>query len=263
MTSVNSFGLRIVFLTTIAIVVVAGCIKLITLGFSHSAIQAPSPTPQANLAPIASAAPSPQQSLSPELLAQMSNFAKDTSSKVGPVTKKYVESLPKDASASDVLNPTTMSTYVSNNQGQLLQPLPAGTVLQTSTSGKAAIKAYLDAISPTQNKKLQNVTGDAIVTAFQKQESGEDTQALAAVLSSIQSNFSLLKAIRVPKEALELHTTLLQATQALVTNIQRIQTFKDDQINGLIGLKSISDLDAVYNSISSQISVLEKKYNLQ
>jgi len=203
------------------------------------------------------------QSLSPELVKQMTEYASQKSKEVGPVTKKYVESLPKEQSKEQVLGESTIATYIDSNRGILLPELPAGTVKLSTASGKTAIKTYLDQISPAQNKKIQNITGDAIGTAFQNEQSGQDPKALTPILASITANFDLLKGIATPKEAEVLQTKLLQATQALITNIQVIQSFKQDPISGLIGLKNISALDAVYTDISAQISALEKKYNLQ
>jgi hypothetical protein len=261
MTSINALGIRIAIIACISVTVLFGITKIFETAFSHTPIQQPSPTTQATTLPITN--PAPLQSLSPETLHQLANLAKQDSTKIGPETKKYVSSLPADAEQTKVLNPTTINSYVDTNKGQLLASLPSGLLKTSSSAGKTAIKTYLDAVSYTQNTKLQNITGDSIVTAFQKQESGEDVNALTPVLASVQSNYDILKAITVPKEAADIQTKILQATYALIINIQRVQTFKTDQINGLIGLKNISDLDPVFLDISTQITALEKKYNLQ
>ncbi len=261
MTSLNALGIRTIIIVLIGALIVFGTWKITTLAFSHVAIQQPSPSPELSTIPLLS--PSPEQSLSPELIKQLSTFSSTQSKTMGTETKKYVDSLPKDATQDQVLNQNTLNQYVSANQGDLLTPLPSGLLKTSNTSGKAAIKAYLDQISPAQNKKIQNITGDQISTAFQNEQSGTDPQALTPVLASINANFDIFKAILTPKEAAPLQTKLLQATHALVVNIQVMQSFKQDPISGLIGLKNVSDLDAVYADISTQISALEKKYNLQ
>lgn len=261
MTPINTLGIRVALTIVILFVVVFGVWKLAVLGFSHQNIEQASPAPQVSSQPLPS--PSPEQSLSPELLKQLSSFANTESKNIGPQTKKYVNSLPQDATQTQVLNQDSLNQYVASNKGDLLTPLPAGLLKLSNATGKTAIKAYLDQISPAQNKKLQNITGDTIAAAFQQEQSGDDTQALTPVLASITANFDIIKNISAPKEAEALQTKLLQATHALVVNIQAMQSFKQDPISGLIGLKNVSDLDAVYADISAQITALEKKYNLQ
>ena len=261
MTPVNALGIRTA-ITVITITAIAlGVWKLATLGFSHTAIQQESPSPIAEISP--SPSPSPVQSLSPELLDQMKKYAQSTGSNIGPETKKYVATLPKDATQAQVLDQKNLTTYVSANQGQLLPVLQPGTIKTSTATGKAAIKTYLDSISQAQNSKIKPVTGTDIVNAFQAQEGGTDANALAPILVNVQSNFDLFKAIATPQEAVPLQTKLLQATISLIQNIKLIQAFKTDQISGLIGLKNVSDLDGVYADIATQISALEKKYNLQ
>lgn len=261
MTPVNALGIRTAIIMVIITVIGIGVWKLTTLGFSHKAIEQTSPSPVAEISPNPS--PSPLQSLSPELLEQMKKYAQSTASNIGPETKKYVATLPKDATQAQVLDQKNLTTYVSANQGQLLPALEPGTLKTSKATGKTAIKTYLDSISQAQNKKLKSVTGTDIVTAFQKQVSGEDANALAPILDDVQANFDIFKTIATPKEAELLQTKLLQATISLIQNIKLIQSFKTDQISGLIGLKNVSDLDGVYADIATQISALEKKYNLQ
>ncbi|MEO6077634.1 MAG: hypothetical protein ABIP54_02515, partial [Candidatus Andersenbacteria bacterium] len=212
MTQTNSLGIRVVGGVIIGAIIVLGVSKLGIAGFSYKAVTAPSPTPD-HAPTLPSSAPT--ISLTPELAQKFSDLAKNNAEKVGPETKKYVESLPKEATQTQVLGANTVSNYIDNNKGQLLQDLPTGLLKTSSSTGKATVKTYLDTISYTQNKKLQNITGDSIITAFQRQESGEDSNALAPVLASIQSNYDILKAIIAPKEAADIQTKLLQATYAL------------------------------------------------
>lgn len=261
MTPINTLGIRVALIIIVLFVVGFGAWKLVVLGFSHQNIEQASPAPQRSSQPLPS--PSPEQSLSPELLKQLSSFANTESKNIGPQTKKYVSSLPQNATQTQVLNQDSLNQYVASHKGDLLTPLPAGLLKLSSSAGKVVVKAYLDQISPAQNKKLQNITGNAIAVAFQKEQSGEDTKALTPILTSITANFDILKNVSAPKETEALQTKLLQATHALVVNIKTMQSFKQDPISGLIGLKNVSDLDAVYADISTQITALEKKYNLQ
>lgn len=262
MTSVNALGIRTAIVILVITVACLGAWKALAFAFGHTPVSTPSPSPiVADNSPTP--APTPLQSLSPEVLAQMAKYAQKTSDNIGPQTKKYVATLPKDATQAQVLDQKNLTTYVDQNKGPLLPDLKPGTLKTSTLTGKTAIKTYLDSISLAQNKKLKPVTGTDIVNAFQKQVSGDDANALAPILANVQANFDIFKAIATPKEAEPLQTKLLQATISLITNIKLIQAFKTDQINGLIGLKSVSDLNAVYADIDTQIKALEKKYSLQ
>lgn len=261
MTSTNMLGVRIIAIMLITTGTIFGSYKLVSLAFSHTTVDQPSPSPIAQNIPIAS--PVPVQSFSPEFLKQMADFAKQKPIEIGPETKKYVSTLPKDATQGQVLGQSTITNYVDANKGRLLPELPSGTVKTTTATGKTAIQTYLDSISQSHNKKITLITGTDILNAFQKQESREDVLALTPILTKVQANYTILQTIKAPKEVVALHTKLLQATQSLVANILRLQSFKTDQINGLIGLKNISDLNPVFTDIANQISVLEKKYNLK
>ncbi len=270
MTSTNTLGLRIMGITLGIVVIGFTLFKGTAFVFSHKEITA-SPAPSAltdTPLPDIAFAPSSQTqqalpSFSPETEKQVADIVKKEAKNIGTQTKKYVSALPKDIEQPAVLNPKTLEQFINENKGQLLPDLPAGTVKISTTTGSDAIKKYLDSISPLQNKAIVPISGDTISLAFKKQQSGEDILALTPVRASIEKNFTLFKGFAVPKEAVALHTKLLQSSQALINNIGLLQAMKQDTVGGLIGLRNIADLDAVFTDISKQIVALEKKYNLK
>lgn len=217
------------------------------------ALPTPTITPQAFVSPV------PQESLDPQLAQELS-AAQQTL--VG-YTKKYIESLPADIPKDQVLDPKNIQAFIEKNKGALLPELRPGTVKTTTSAGKKAIQAYLDKISASHNKQVVPITGDAIITALGKQQSGEDANALSPILASLEKNFSLFTSIQVPKEAISLHTKLLQGTLSLIDNVKLLQQMRQDVIAGLIGQRNLTDLNDVFSRIATQIAALERKYGIK
>jgi hypothetical protein len=258
MNMINTIGIRIGGITLILVLLLFGVWKGIELGVSqlknsNTAMVSPSPRVEGK-----STTP-----LTPQLKQEFSTAADTARETLVGYTKKYVESLPTDIAKDQVLDPKKIEAFVTANQGKLLPDLPAGTVQTISTSGKQAIQTYLDAISPTQNPAIVTVTGDIITSALAKQESNEDLQALAPIRTSVENNFKIFQSVKTPKEAVALHTKLLQATQALINNIKLLQEMRNDTVGGLIGQKNLADLNAVFTDIGNQILALETKYKIK
>lgn len=261
MNSINTLGIRIVGITLILALAAFGVWKGIELGIaqyqaSKSAKIAVSPTlvPSPYVAPLATITPDPKQ------LTAITEAANKTL--VG-YTKTYIESLPIDTPKDQVLDPTKVEAFVNANKGKLLPDLPIGTVQTTTKSGKEAMQLYLDAISPIQNPAISGVTGDTITSALTKQQSGEELQALAPVLTLLEKNFTVFQSVKAPTEAVSAHTKLLQATQALINNVKLLQEMRNDIVGGLIGQKNLSDLNSVFADIEKQILALETKYGIK
>ncbi len=258
MNSLNALGIRMFGITLIAVLIGFGILKGVELGVSqyqHSKIAKITPTPT----PLITVEPT----LAPEVKQEITAIADTAKQTLVGYTKKYIESLPKDIAKNQVLDPKTVETFVDANRGKLLPDLPAGTVQTTTKSGKQAIQAYLDAVSPGQNSSIKTVTGDMITSALGKQESGEELQALVPIIASIKNNFTVFQAVQAPKEATALQTKLLQATQALINNVKLLQEMRNDTVGGLIGQKNLADLNGVFNDIGTQIIALETKYNIK
>lgn len=260
MNTINKVGIRMVGITLAITIIAFGLWKgaVFMLNSTSSTAQVtPTPLPtQALLTPTPLVIPS-------ELQQQISSYTKSAEESLGVYTKKYLATLPSDATQAQVLDPKTLEKFIEENRGVLLPKLSKGTVKTSSTSGKNAVQSYLDKISPAQNKEIQPVTGNMITSALEKQISNENPQAMTPVRASIEKNFEIFKSIEVPKEAEGLHTKLLQATRSMIDNTLLLQSMQQDFIGGLIGHKNITALDPVFSDISNQILALEKKYNLK
>lgn len=253
-------------ITLVAVLIAFGAWK--GIGFGISVLQKRStPTPTVTPVPSQSLRPTPTSTpeppLSPELQQQLSGFVATTEKALGPYTKQYVESLPKDAQQEQVLDSKTLLAFIDTHKGTLLPELPQGSVKTTTKTGKAAIQTYLDSISPTQNPAIATITWDTVTAALSKQQTKEELESLAPVRALIEKNYLLFGDILVPEEAVGLHTKLLQATQSMINNLKLLQEMRNDIVGGLIGQRNISDLDAVFSDIESQISALETKYEIK
>jgi hypothetical protein len=67
-------------------------------------------------------------------------------------TRRYLATLPADASREDILDQARLEAFVAVNKGELLPALPDGTVKTTTDAGASAIATYLDTISSTHNR---------------------------------------------------------------------------------------------------------------
>lgn len=180
----------------------------------------------------------------------------------GTFTGQYLATLPTDASRDEVLNQTRLEAFVALHQGQLLTQLPAGSVIQNDQIGKAAIEAYLGAISTTKNQSLHNITSDDIAAALAAQLQN-NMQPVTTIVSNLEANVATFKSVSVPAEVVALHTKLIQATQALRDNTVTLQHINDDFVGGLIASKNIDDLGTVFADIAQQVKDLEAKYGLE
>lgn len=261
MHSTNKIGIRIAGITLALALVVFGLSKGVAFLFSQTPetpITTPTPTSAQLVQP-----PSAAATLPPEIQQQISAYKESADKSIGEYTKKYIQSLPADSEKNEVLAPAKVEEFVNTNKEALLPELFAGTVKTTSATGKDAIVKYLDAIAPSHNPAIKPVTGEMISAALIKQQSGEDTQALVPVRASIESNLNLFKNVLAPKEAIELHTQLLQATLALMNNVTLLQNMQKDFVGGLVGQKNIADLNAVFTDVGTKIVALETKYNIK
>ena len=182
---------------------------------------------------------------------------------VGPVTEKYISQLPSSADPSMVLDPNRLAEYVNQAQDDLLPVLASGVVKITTEEGKEAIVAYLDAISPSHNTAITFVDVDDINTAFTAQRDTQNTQPMTDIVIALEKNYTAFVAISAPEEVSALHTKLISASQALLTNTQALQNIQDDFVGGLISAKNLEELTPVFAEISNEIRALETKYELE
>ncbi len=257
MNSINKIGLKISLIILLSAIVLFTLWKVAALGMSWiQELRVENITPTQ---PSTTRSPSPTPNLE-ESLTTITQTAKETL--IG-YTKKYVDSLPVDSTKEQVLDQKALEAFVDANRGPLLPELPTGTIQTTSAAGKKAIQTYLDSISPVQNKEIATVTGDMITEALAKQQSNEELQAIVPIRASIEKNLEIFKSIKTPKESLELHTKLIQATQSLLSSIKLLQEMRNDLVGGLIGQKNLADLNGVFTEISNNILALESKYDIK
>lgn len=177
-------------------------------------------------------------------------------------TGKYLATLPTDAAREEVLSQDRLEAFVELNRGQLLPTLPPESVKTTPATGKDAITAYLDAISSTQNEQIISVSNDDIEAALAAQlQLNKDL--MDQVIAKLAANITALQTVPAPTEVVTLHTKLLQASEALHTNVQSLRTIDADFVGGLIASKNIDELGAVFQDIGQQIIALETKYEIK
>jgi hypothetical protein len=261
MNDINKIGIRIGVITLIVIVLVFVVWKGAEIGISKYRTSNLSATPTTTTVPSPTTTPDNSSSL--ETAQEVSNITDTAQKTLVGYTKQYIESLPPEISKEGVLDQKTLQAFIDTHKGDLLPQLPEGTVKIITKSGKVTIQSYLDSIAPSHNKSITSVTGEDIITALAKQQSGEDLQALAPVRASVEKNFEIFKSVATPTETVEMHTKLLQATQALINNIKLLQDMRNDIVAGLIGQRNITDLNLVFADIAAQISALETKYNIK
>lgn len=266
MTTINTIGLRIVGITVVIALALFGLWKGIEFGILKYKISQVSNINETS----PSISPTPYttsrqdvESLTPEFTNELSSLADTAQQTLVGYTKQYIESLPANAPKEQVLDQRNLQSFIDANKGTLLPELSAGTVKTTQSSGKKAIQIYLDAISASHNTTIAPITGDAIIAALNKQQGGEELEALAPIRSALEKNFSLFSSVQAPQEAVPLHTKLLQATQSLITTVKLLQEMRYDTVAGLIGQRNLTDLNAVFSDIASQILALETKYDIK
>lgn len=179
-------------------------------------------------------------------------------------TGKYLASLPENISREEILKRERLEEFINANQGELLPVIAPDSVVKSADSGKAAIQAYLDAISPTQNIELAAVSNEDINEALRQQLLDQNSTALADLTKKLEHNMETIKKVPVPAEVTELHTKYLAASKALLDNVKLLGSmFSGDFVGGLIAAKKIEDLAPVFQGIATEIQALEAKYGLK
>lgn len=177
-------------------------------------------------------------------------------------TQQYLATLPADAAREDILDQSRLEAFVAVNKGELLPPLPPGTVQTSTNTGEAAIATYLDTISATHNKQLHQVTNEAIEAAF-KAQLQLNKEPLNTIVDQLEQNTKVLKIIPAPAEVADMHEKLIRATQALHANATALRDIDQDFVGGLIATANIDDLGLIFQEIAISVKELEIKYGLE
>lgn len=178
-------------------------------------------------------------------------------------TNKYLNTLPKNASRTDVLSREKLQAFVDQARQQFTVSAYTPAVKTAPGEGKTAIEAYLNSVSSAQNDKLKAVSSDDITQAWQAAIGRGNSGLINDIVSKLASNLAILKDVSAPAEATTLHKQFLAASEALLNNVKLLQNMKTDFVGGLIGAKNIEELGSVFNDIAKQISDLETKYGLK
>ncbi len=177
-------------------------------------------------------------------------------------TQKYLATLPTDAAREDILDQTRLEAFVEVNRGELMTPLPEGTIKTTADSGKEAVATYLDNISASHNKQLHLVTNDTIEAAF-TQQLQLNQEPLNTIVTQLEQNVAVLKTIPAPTEVADMHDKLIRATTALHANVVAVRDIDQDFVGGLIATRNIDELGHIFAEITNSVKELETKYGLE
>lgn len=252
MTSLNKLGLTVVLITALVLAVLFGAwwgVKKYWL----APAAAPAPASE-------SAVDTPSQPAFPSqiLTLPLGNQVAEANT----WTQKYLASLPEDTPPDQILDETRLEAFVNVNKGQLLPTLPEGLIKTTPASGKEAIKMYLDAISPVQNKNLSTVSNQDIETAWRLAYQNNQPETINSLIQKLHNNVDVLQAVAAPEELEALHTKITAAAHALTNNTELLRDMNKDFVGGLIGAKNIEELGAVFGEIQEEIKALDEKYDL-
>ena len=302
MASINRLGLLVVGITTLAVVLVFGIIVGVRVLLTKTEPPAPSvvptvavPTPTTkarpqdsdgdglsdDIEPIYQTNPSVADTdgdgtsdgdeikvlrdpLIPGPKDTIDSLSENAKAKIDPATYtgRYLATLPAEATRQDVLSRGKLEAFVEQARLPLLPDVASSDVKTTSDSGKDAVERYLNSISSAQNSNLVAVSSDDITEAFRQAYGQNQPEALAAIVTTLQSNVSVLKTVATPAETKDLHTMFIAASQALLDNVKLIQNMKADFVGGLVGAKNIEELGTTFTDIGVEISDLEIKYSL-
>ncbi len=175
-------------------------------------------------------------------------------------TDKYIAQLPPDADQSYVLQKERLEAFVVEQQAIIAKEATPVEVTINSSSGKEAVRLYLEAISSAHNDKILAVSSADIEAAFRLHYVNNQSSELERVIKTLEGNLTALQAATTPQETADLHKRLISASQSLLDSTLLLKTMSTDFMGGLIGAKTIEDLGDTFNQISSEITALEKKY---
>jgi len=179
---------------------------------------------------------------------------------VDTFTKKYLASLPDDIARDQILDQVRLEAFVQENRGELL---PNVVVTTTAEEGEEVISAYLDAVSSAHNDQIGAVTSTDIEAAFRLVINGQDTRPMQGIVDTLRKNVEVFLSVSAPNEVVGLHTKMVAATQALLTNCERLLYIDQDFVGGLIAAKNIEDLGVKFQEMANSVRELEVKYGLE
>lgn len=175
-------------------------------------------------------------------------------------TQKYLASLPEDIPREQILDQVKIEAFVEANKGTLLPPV---TITTTAAAGKEAISTYLDSVSAAHNKELGIVTSADIEAAFRLLVNTQNRQPMEGIVNVLKKNVAILQKVAAPNEVAGLHEKMVAATSALLTNSEGLLNVDQDLVGSMIAAKKIEGLGTVFQEMANSVKELETKYGLK
>jgi len=161
-------------------------------------------------------------------------------------------------------NETLMNQFINETNARGVLPIVMDSDIKIiSASGKTAIVKYLDTLSISKNPKLKAVTPEQITAAFTAMAQKADPTQLNKIISDLENNAAIFRAVEVPKEVTELDKEYLSAVLALLDDTKMLKNYKVDYVSALVAASRLEGLKPVFTEVEDNIKVLEKKYGIK
>jgi len=132
-----------------------------------------------------------------------------------------------------------------------------------NSSGKTAIIKYLDTLSVDKNTKLKPITPEQITAAFTALTQQDNPTPLTKIITDLENNAAIFRAVEVPKEVTELHKKYLSAVLALLDDTRMLKNYKSDYVSALVAASRLEGLKPVFTEVEDEIKALETKYGIK
>jgi hypothetical protein len=161
-------------------------------------------------------------------------------------------------------NETLMNQFINETNARGVLPIVMDSDIKIiSASGKTAIVKYLDTLSISKNPKLKAVTPEQITAAFTAMAQKADPTQLNKIISDLENNAAIFRAVEVPKEVTELDKEYLSAVLALLDDTKMLKNYKVDYVSALVAASRLEGLKPVFTEVEDTIKTLENKYGIK
>lgn len=161
-------------------------------------------------------------------------------------------------------NETQVNQFINETNARGVLPIILDSDIKIiNTSGKIAIVKYLDTLSLVKNPKLKPITPEQITAAFKTLTEKSDPTQLNKIITDLENNATIFRAVEVPKEATELHKKYLSAVLALLDDTRMLKNYKADYVSALVAASRLEGLKPVFTEVEDDIKVLETKYGIK
>jgi len=178
------------------------------------------------------------------------------------LTGKYLATLPENASRADILDNERIAAFIAIQQDELLPTIDQSEIKTIPETSAATVQTYLEAISASHNPEIKAITNEAIANAVSQQLQLQPG-ALKDLIVQLEQNNRTLNSVTVPVDLVSLHTRLLGASRALLSNVQLLAAIDEDFIGGLLAAQNIDKLGTTWQEIATDVTALEAQYKLE